>query len=1042
CEGRVELQVQGSWAPLCATHWDLEDATVLCHQLNCGRAVATPPGGSLRVRLSAGPGRCAGRLEVLHGGEWGTVCDDSWDLQDAHVVCRQLGCGHALSAPGSAHFGAGAGPIWMDELACMGDESALWQCPSGGWGQHDCGHKEDAGVFCSESVALRLQGGPGGCAGWLDVLYNGTWGSVCSNALKDISLTIICQQLGCGDLGWLENKPFPGAGSSTSWVDNVQCRRLHSSTLWHCPSAPWDPHSCALGEEAWITCEGAVRLRGGEDGCSGRVELWHGGSWGTVCDDSWDLADAEVVCRQLGCGRAVDALRGAAFGPGSGPVWLDEVGCRGSEASLWGCPAEPWGRGDCEHKEDAGVRCSGDQAGAESLNLLGGGNHCEGLVQVQYSGQQGVVCGDGWDMQEAMVTCRQLGCGPALSTSQYVLRPNEMEPPWLHGAQCQGEEASLWECSQGTWVPLSGCDCQCVVVVICSGHMEARLVGSEHPCAGRLEVRRGLSWGTVCHMDLDLPTAHVVCRELQCGLAVSTVQGALFGQGSGPVWTEASRCAGNESLLFHCQREPGHQCTHDQDVGLRCSGEKFRLVNGSSSCEGRVELQVQGSWAPLCATHWDLEDATVLCHQLNCGRAVATPPGGHFGEGGAPLWPDVFHCVGTEPYLWNCPVSTLGAQACAPGNSASCGNSLFPHLSAGSLRVRLSAGPGRCAGRLEVLHGGEWGTVCDDSWDLQDAHVVCRQLGCGHALSAPGSAHFGAGAGPIWMDELACMGDESALWQCPSRAWGQHDCGHKEDAGVFCSGFTYLRLQNGSQPCAGRLEIFYNGTWGSVCQTLSSTSLGILCMQLGCGPQGQLLTEAGSRRFPVVRWVASIHCRHRHDRILWQCPSAPWNQNSCSSGEEAWVLCAGDSRGGREAEVPQEGDSGTGGSWGTVCDDSWDLADAEVVCRQLGCGRAVDALRGAAFGPGSGPVWLDEVGCRGSEASLWGCPAEPWGRGDCEHKEDAGVRCSGELAGPRGRALASEGFSMVPGVGPCLLWLLGCCGSRSTAEQRQGQKGA
>lgn len=116
----------------------------------------------------------------------------------------------------------------------------------------------------------------------------------------------------------------------------------------------------------WATVfpeEGAVRVRGGEDRCSGRVELWHAGSWGTVCDDSWDLADAEVVCRQLGCGRAMGALAGAAFGAGSGPVWLDEVACRGSEASLGGCPAEPWGRADCGHKEDAGVRCSREWAG-------------------------------------------------------------------------------------------------------------------------------------------------------------------------------------------------------------------------------------------------------------------------------------------------------------------------------------------------------------------------------------------------------------------------------------------------------------------------------------------------------------------------------------------------------------------------------------------------------------------------------------------------------------------------------------------------------
>lgn len=108
------------------------------------------------------------------------------------------------------------------------------------------------------------------------------------------------------------------------------------------------------------------------------------------------------------------------------------------------------------------------------------------------------------------------------------------------------------------------------------GHMEARLVGGEHSCAGRLEVRRGLTWGTVCDADLDLATAHVVCRELQCGTAVSTPKGAHFGQGSGLVWTEAFHCVGNESLLFHCPRGPGHQCGHGQDAGLRCSGEATR----------------------------------------------------------------------------------------------------------------------------------------------------------------------------------------------------------------------------------------------------------------------------------------------------------------------------------------------------------------------------------------------------------------------------------------------------------------------------------
>lgn len=104
-------------------------------------------------------------------------------------------------------------------------------------------------------MALRLRGGTQGCAGWLDVFYNGTWGSVCSNALKDTSLAVICKQLGCGEQGWLENRPVHTV-LGTSWVDNIECRRLPNSTLWHCPSAPWHPHSCARGEEVWITCAG------------------------------------------------------------------------------------------------------------------------------------------------------------------------------------------------------------------------------------------------------------------------------------------------------------------------------------------------------------------------------------------------------------------------------------------------------------------------------------------------------------------------------------------------------------------------------------------------------------------------------------------------------------------------------------------------------------------------------------------------------------------------------------------------------------------
>ncbi|KAL8597993.1 hypothetical protein ACOMHN_011418 [Nucella lapillus] len=804
------------------------------------------------------------------------VCKNFFGEREARVVCGQLGYSHQRVMPVGPYFTVVTSWLLMARPSCAGNETSLASCPmTFGRCATNTAIVYLASVHCSKDpivqglVALPPSSQPGEVL----VQVDGVQSRVCTEHWDDQAATLYCH-----DLGYSYGTAFSRDYFTFYYyelVSGISCNSNTSSfggcnvsRTVHC--GRWVAHAFCYNSPS----DFQVRLVGGSIRSEGIVEVGLNGQWGSVCSTEWTRVQANVVCRSLGFVGGDNVTLGT-FGTEAAPAWILSPRCTGRETSITGCDiasfnnsatAQSWG---CDSRPVA-VRCTGEVK-LEPNKTYGAVHMAVNASTSTFS----LVCADGFGLQEARVTCRDLGYPYGLHMSPSAFGDFASPPIRRTNMKCTGYEPVLKDCSYSD--SLNYCPSMKYASVVCSrssvrSGYQVSVESPPNSPYGRVKVQHMGYWGYVCPDSFTDQDATVFCKEADYagGLAFNyrTEEG-----GRSLHWLKNISCTGQESFLTRCPNVAWGNitgCDHTMDAAVFCyqhSAPQFRLVNGTSS-KGRLELRTDRGQGSVCGRSWTDQEAGAACRSMGFhgGRYLGH---GAYGQGSGDVLVVESRCSGTESSLFDCSLRLKGQQ----GQDTACLSHQYDAAVQCFDRIAISGSSEIRYGGVEVFTSQQWVAVCDQGFDTNAALVVCGALGYSHgrpqccsALGKLTSSSNAMTATTIGLTVTSCRGDESTLLDCQVNL--TRTCSSAKYASVLCSDEPILDRLLEVRPnwfgriysYAARIEVNRYGIWGPVCyRNWDDRDTNATCHGLGFNFGRSMYRAIANRQYkPIV--VGNVNC--------------------------------------------------------------------------------------------------------------------------------------------------------------------------------------